>query len=170
MENIILGNIISFIGSIFLFASCLAKTRRRVHFFQLIQCTVLAVAQLVFGSGAGVVSMAVAAIRNLLICFGIYGFLPMIVLVSFTVVFGTALNTSGLIGFLPVAAGVFYSIVSYSAKSIRMLKSGLAVLLFIWVIYSALILDVFGMLSNTSALVLDLVAIYKQVRKDKNKI
>ncbi|MBQ8720468.1 MAG: YgjV family protein [Clostridia bacterium] len=164
MNNIVLGNIISFIGAIFLFGSCIVKTKKRVHFFQLLQCAVFTVSQLVFGRGAGAVSMSVAGVRNLLICFDLYGRAAMLILVSVTAFLGFYFNSAGIVGLLPVAAGIFYSVVSYSAKSIRTLKAGLAVLLLVWTVYSALIFDIFGMISNATALVLNLVTFHRIIK------
>ena len=76
MSNIIIGNLLSLLGAIFLSASCIAKTKKGVVILQLFQCAFMAAAQIVFGKGAGAVSMAVAGVRNILIFFDeSFGFL-----------------------------------------------------------------------------------------------
>jgi len=158
-DRIIVGNIISFCASFFLVGSCLTCKRKRVHLFQFFQGATLAVSQLAFGKGGGAVSMSVAAVRNLLICFGAYSRWAMIILASVTLLLGSGLNSSGIVGFMPVLAGTFYSVVSYRAKSILTLKLGLSLLLLVWTVYSAIILDVFGAITNGTGLLLNIVTL-----------
>ena len=165
MNSILLGNIISLIGSFFLCASCMAKTKRRVMFFQFFQCLILTVSQIAFGKGSGAVSMSMAGIRNLIIYFGHYNLFVMIFVAMFTLFFGLYFNTAKYIGLVPIAAGVFYSISLYFAKNVRTLKISLAILLFAWIVYSALIFDIFGMISNSIAAILNLATMIK-IRKN----
>lgn len=159
--NILVGNLISLVGSAFLCASCVAKTKRRVVILQLCQCAVLAVAQLVFGKGAGAVSMSMAGVRNLIIASGHYNFVVMLVIFALTLGLGLHFNTAGLLGLIPVAVGLMYTVALYFSHSIKALKIWLSVLLFGWIIYSAMIFDLFGTISNTAAEVLNLVTLAK---------
>ncbi len=159
--NIILGNAISFFGALFLCASCVAKTKRRVVILQFFQCVILTAAQIAFGKGSGAVSMSAAGIRNLIIASGHYNAVVMAAVVLFILVLGLYFNTAGYLGLLPIGAGVFYSAALYFAKDVRALKIALAVLLFAWIIYSALIFDIFGTISNTVAEILNLTTLVK---------
>lgn len=169
MDRLVLGNIISLVGSLFLFFSCIAKTKKRIALFQLLQCIVLTVSQIVFNKGGGAVSMAAAGLRNLLIASGHYGLIPMLILAALTLILGIYLNTSGLIGLMPVGIGVFYTVSLYRAKDAIAVKIALSVLLFVWIVYSALIGDIFGTISNTAAQILNIITLFKLKRQRKEK-
>ncbi len=163
--NIILGNAISFFGALFLCASCVAKTKRRVVLLQFFQCMILTAAQIAFGKGSGAVSMSAAGIRNLIIAAGHYNALVMAAVVIFTLAFGLYFNTAGYLGLLPIGAGVFYSAALYFTKDVRALKIALGILIFTWIVYSALIFDIFGTISNTAAEILNVTTLVKMERK-----
>ena len=163
--NIVLGNAISFFGAIFLCASCVAKTKRSLVILQFFQCLFFAAAQVVFGKGSGAVSMSAAGVRNLTIASGHYNAVVMIMVVLFTLFFGFRFNTAGYLGLLPIGIGVFYSIALYVTKNVRTLKIALSLLLAVWIVYSALIFDIFGTVSNTIAEVLNITTL---VRLNKN--
>ena len=165
--NILLGNLISLVGSVFLCASCVAKTKRRVVLLQLCQCAVLTVAQIVFGKGAGAVSMSMAGVRNLIIASGHYNFVVMLVIFALTLGLGLHFNTAGYLGLIPVGVGLMYTVALYFARSVRVLKIWLSVLLFCWIIYSAMIFDLFGTISNTAAEVLNIVTLSKMSRQNQ---
>ena len=166
MNSLILGNAISFIAAVFLCLSCVAKTKRSVAALQLTQCLFNVIAQIAFGKGSGAVSMSAAATRNLLIATGHYGVIAMIIISLFTLVLGLYFNTAGLIGLMPVSVGIFYTVSLYFVKDVRTLKCSLAVLLFVWIVYSALIFDVFGTISNTLAQILNLITL-SRLKKEK---
>ena len=168
MDRIILGNIISLVGAFFLFFSCIARTKRQIAVYQLLQCIVLTASQVVFDKGGGAVSMAAAGVRNLLIASGHYGFVAMIAVAAITLVLGISLNGAGLIGLMPVGAGVFYTVSLYKAKDAVSVKLALSALLWVWIVYSALIGDVFGTISNSTAQVLNLITLHK-LRKERRK-
>lgn len=168
MSRLFIANMISFIGSLFLCFSCIAKTKRRVATYQFIQCGLLVFAQMAFGKGGGAVSMGAAFVRNICIATGHYGIIPMILIASLTLLLGLRFNTAGIIGLLPVAVGIFYTVSLYFAKGIKGTKIALSVLLSVWVIYSLLILDFFGIISNLLALILNLITL-KNIINEKTK-
>ena len=168
MTRLALANTISFLGALFLCLSCLARTKRRVAACQLIQCGMLTFAQIAFGKGAGAVTMGAAFIRNLLIAIGHYSTIAMIIIAGLTLLFGVAFNSFGLIGLLPVGVGIFYTISTRLAKDVVGVKYALLVLLSVWVIYSVLIKDLFGVISNLLALILNIITLCK-MKKTKNK-
>ena len=133
--NILVGNLISLVGAAFLCASCVAKTKRRVMILQLCQCAVMACAQIVFGKGAGAVSMSMAGVRNLIIAAGRYNFVAMLVIFALTLGLGVRFNTAGYLGLIPVGVGLMYTVALYFSRSVKVLKIWLSVLLFGWIIY-----------------------------------
>ena len=167
MTRLVLANAFSFTGALFLCLSCLAKTKKRVATCQLIQCAFLTCAQIAFGKPSGAISMSAAFARNLLIALGRYSTPSMVAIASFTLIFGISLNVAGIIGLLPVGAGSFYTIATRFAKGVVGMKLALMVLLSVWIIYSVLIFDVFGALSNLLALTLNVITLTKIIRKKK---
>ena len=167
MNRLLIGNIISLFGSFFLCASCVAKTKRRVVICQLFQCIILTAAQIVFGKGSGAVSMSMAGVRNLIIASGHYNIFVMLLIASVTLIFGLYFNTAGYIGLVPIFVGVFYTAALYFTKNVRTLKLALAVLLLAWIIYSALIYDIFGFLSNSVAGVLNIMTLVRMLKNEK---
>ena len=168
MDRLVLGNAISLVGSLFLFFSCVAKTKRAIAVYQLLQCVVLTIAQIVFDKGGGAVSMAAAGVRNLLIASGHYGFTSMLIIAGLTLFFGIYLNGAGLVGLMPVGAGVFYTISLYKARDAVAVKLALSALLWVWIVYSALIGDIFGTISNAVAQALNLITLTK-LRKERKR-
>ena len=161
MSNIIIGNLLSLLGAIFLSASCIAKTKKGVVILQLFQCAFMAAAQIVFGKGAGAVSMAVAGVRNILIFFDKFGLFFAVLLSLVTLILGLALNSGGVIGLIPTAVGVIYTAALYAIKDVYRLKIALCILLYGWIVYSGLIFDIFGMISNALAQVLNIITLKK---------
>ena len=169
MSNWVLGNILSLVGAIFLSSSCIVKTKRGVVILQLFQCMFMAAAQIVFGKGAGAVSMLVAGVRNVLIFFDKFGGFMAVVLSLITLALGLYLNSGGLIGLIPTLVGVVYTIALYIIKDVRRLKVALCILLYGWIVYSGLIFDIFGMISNTLAQVLNVITLKKMSGKHENR-
>ena len=165
--NIIVGNAISFIGAIFLSASCVAKTKKRVCILQLFQCIVITASQIAFGKGAGAVAMSFAGVRNLLIMGSRYNFFAMLTLSVLIFIFGVYFNSFGLIGLMPPLASVMYTVALYYVRDVRRLKFFLSILLFTWIVYSALIYDIFGVISNIVAQVLNVTTLSKMKKTDK---
>ena len=168
MTRFIIANVLSFLGAIFLCLSCLVKTKRGVATCQLIQCGMLAFAQIAFGKGGGAVTMSAAFVRNFLIATGHYTTFMMIIIATFTLGFGITLNSFGVIGLLPVFVGVFYTVAARFSTGVVGLKYALSLLLCVWVIYSVLIFDLFGALSNFLALTLNIITLAK-MKKAKKK-
>lgn len=159
MKRLIFANALSLVGAVFLWLSCTTKNKGRVHFYQMLQCSVLVVSQLVFGRPSGAVAMGVACVRNGLKYLGIYNAPFTSVLLILTLALGVYFNTGGVLGLVPVLAGSFFTVAVYRARSLRTLKISMIVLLSSWVIYSALIYDFVGLVSNGVALVLNLLTI-----------
>ena len=168
MTRFILANALSLVGSLFLCLSCIMKTKRTVATCQLIQCGMLTFAQIAFGKGSGAITMGAAFLRNLLIAIGHYSTISMIIIAAFTLIFGIAFNGFGLIGLLPVGVGIFYTVATRFARGVFRMKCALMVLLSVWVIYSVLIFDLFGAISNLIALTLNLLTLRK-MKKQKEK-
>ena len=106
----IIGNILSFFAALFMVASCVVKRKQAVFFCQFLECALLAVASVFFGSLAGMTTLVLSAVRNLVVAKGRYTKPVMVAFVILTIVAGLLANTRGLVGLLPVLATVEYTI------------------------------------------------------------
>lgn len=175
--RLLLGNIVSLFGAVFLGASCFAKERRTVYLCLFAESLLLALAQLVFRMPAGAVALIVAAGRNLLVAFDRFGGWEAALFSVLTLVCGVLADTSAIAGaitdprlflnFLPVIAGVQLTVASYAAKSLRGVKYSILVNVFLWIVYSFYILDIVTALSNLAIFAVDLVALIDMKRREK---
>ena len=63
--NLIIGNSISFVAALFMAASCCVNDRHRVFLLQAVECALLCVASIFFGSWSGITTLALGV---LLLC------------------------------------------------------------------------------------------------------
>ena len=167
LGNIILGNLISLAAACFMAASCLAKDNRRVFFYQFMECAILAVSSVVFGSLSGALTMALSAARKLITSRGRLT-RPLTLFFFLTaVVGGLMINTRGAVGLLPVIATAEYTICSYRIRSVKGTKYSIFVNVLFWVVYSFLILDFSTAISDSVILCIDGAAIFRMHRAEQ---
>ena len=159
MINIYVGNAISFISSVFLLLSSIAKSRRKIYLYQSLECLLLLFSQLCFGQLAAALVMLFGVIRNLLLTVGKYNRIWMIVFFVLTAVIGIKINTGGYIGLIPVFATLAYTISTKYAKSYINVKLSLLANLILWSTYSFLIMDYVSATVNSLAAVLTLLSL-----------
>ena len=177
MLRLLLGNLISLGGAVFLGASCLAKEKRTVYLCLFAESLLLAAAQLVFHMPAGAVALLVAAGRNLLVAFGRFGRWEAVLFSSLTLICGVLADLPAATGaladprlflnFLPVIAGVQLTIASYAAKSLRGVKYSILVNVLLWIVYSFYILDIVTALSNLAIFAIDLAALIDMTVRER---
>ena len=161
MDNILLGNLISLSAACFMAASCLARDNRRVFFYQFMECAILAVSSVVFGSLSGALTMALSAARNLITSRGKLT-RPLTLFFFLTAVMGgLMINTRGAVGLLPVIATAEYTVCSYCIRSVKGTKYSIFVNVLFWVVYSFLILDFSASISDSVILCIDGAAILR---------
>ena len=167
MGNILLGNLISLAAACFMAASCISGDNRRVFFYQFMECAILAVSSVVFGSLSGALTMALSAARNLITSLGkLTRSLTLFFFLASTVG-GLLINTRGIVGLLPVIATAEYTICSYCIRSVRGTKYSIFVNVLFWVVYSFLILDFSTAISDSVILCIDGAAIFRMHRAER---
>ena len=72
MNNILIGNIISFTGAVFLAVSCVVKSRKQIFVLQFLNCAFLAVASYFFNAYATITTLIICCIRNIFIMRDVY--------------------------------------------------------------------------------------------------
>ena len=148
-------------------ASCLAKDNRRVFFYQFMECAILAVSSVVFGSLSGAFTLALCAIRNLIVSRGKLTRPLMILFLLAAVAGGLLVNTRGAVGVLPVIATAQYTVCSYCIRSVKGTKYSIFVNVLFWVVYSFLILDFSTAISDSVILCIDGAAIVRMHRAEQ---
>ncbi len=138
---LITGNILSFIAAMFMAASSVVKNRSTIFLLQFFECFILAVASFFFKSYAGITTLLLCAVRNLLTARGYFGKKTMLVFFVLTAVFGFLANNRGLIGLLPVMATLQYTCCSYILTGLLSTRISILINTAIWVIYAFLIKD-----------------------------
>ena len=161
MSQILIGNIISFVSAMFMAASCLADTKYKIFFYQVLECLVLAVASVFFGSLAGAVTLVLCALRNYIIARERFSMAIMWLFVILTIVSGVWVNNLGLLGLIPVIATVEYTICCHYITSVKGTKYSIFVNVLLWVIYSFMIYDFSTGIADTIVLIVDAAAIVR---------
>ena len=158
---IVIGNMISFVAALFMMASCVMKSRRATFLCQFAECSLLAVASVFFGSFSGVTTLALSAVRNLVVAKDRYTKPVMYTFLTLTIVMGVLANTRGGIGLLPVIATVQYTICCHYVTGEKATKYSIFANIFVWVLYSFLICDFSTAISDSIVLLVDAAAIIR---------
>ena len=163
--SLIIGNCISLIAAIFTAKSAYDKDRWNIYIDQVIQCALLAIASIFFNSYAGIVTLVICAVRNLLLAYDKFGKKSLIVSLILLLALGFYLNNRGYIGIIVIMANVIYTLGCYLAKRELTMKINIALDMIMWMIYEVLIIDIPSLVADSVTLVLAIIAIYKCVKK-----
>jgi len=169
MSNLVIGNIISFIAAIFMMYSTIINDREKVFFYQFLNCVFLVIASWFFSSYSGMLMLGISAIRNHLVSKDKFTKNTMILFVVISVVFGIYVNNRGLIGLISIIATVQYTICSYYIRSEQNTRYSIWVNVFLWVIYSLLILDISTFSTDFVTLIITTIAIFKNRKKSHSE-
>lgn len=149
MKTIIIGNLISLIAVFFAILNGTRKTKKEMILCDIGSATFYTIADLILKGYSGVVQNLVGIFRNLAALYlpdkKYIGWL----LVVAAVVFGIYFNNRGWIGLLPVATSCWYSIciIDKNAGHLK-LKVGLILNSMAFLIYSAVLYNLVGVISN----------------------
>lgn len=102
--NLVIGNIISLIAGIFIILSMLVNDEKKAYFYQFLNAFILMISSVFFFSWTGVVTMAIAASRNLMVYYDRLTMKWTVFFIIISVVLGLAVNTLGFVGLLPIIA------------------------------------------------------------------
>lgn len=166
---LIIGNILSFGAAMFTAASCCVKDRRKVFLFQFMECAVLAAASFFFGAYAGITALVLSGARNLLIAANRFDRRLMWVFLALIAAAGLLTNNRGLVGLMPVAATLEYTVCCHYVTGVKATRVSILVNALIWMVYSALILDISTAISNLIVSLVDIAAILKLAREERQE-
>ena len=167
MENIIIGNAISFLSAVCMALSCCSKDVKKVFGYQFLECVLLALASCFFGTYAAVVTLILCALRNIIIAAGKFTKPVMIIFTVAVAVCGFFVNNKGALGLLPVLATVEYTICCYYVKSLKGTKVSILVNLLMWIIYSFIIFDFSTAVSDSIIAAVDITVVLKMMFREK---
>lgn len=150
--NLLIANLISFIAAIFTTKSSLAKDTWHIYFYQVLQCIFLSIASVFFNSYAGIITLAVCALRNYLLAVDKFNHKWFIATLLLLLIPGILINNRGYIGYIVIAANLIYTVGTYFCKKELTIKINIAVDLLMWIIYEFLILDIPSLVADSIAL------------------
>ena len=170
MTNIIIGNIISFVGAIFLSTSCVLKNRKLIFYFQAINCFILAVASVFFNAYAGIATLIISGMRNIIVAHDKYNAKLMYVFLILTFIIGIATNNRGLIGLIPVIATIQYTICLKVFKTLMLTRISIWVNTALWVVYSFIIMDYSTCFMDSISLVTVTFSLFSLIIHTRKKV
>lgn len=167
MNNIIIGNCISLVAAVFMAVSCAVKNNKTIFYLQAANCLILAVASVFFGAFAGVTTLLVSAVRNIVVAHGKYTKPVMYLFLVITVILGLITNNRGFIGLLPVIATVQYTICLNLLRGLFLTRITIFVNTLLWVIYSFIIRDFStACMDSISLITVTVVIVHMVVKKE----
>lgn len=148
MRDIIIGNLLAFAAAVFTAAANWTGSKNKSYMFQFWQCLILAIANIFFHSYAGITTLVLCAIRNLIIGKGLYSRNLCILFSVLIGIAGLVVNNKGIAGILLVVATVGYTWGSYVVKRPMAVKTNILINQICWGIYEAFVLDFVSLLTE----------------------
>ncbi|MBQ0058474.1 MAG: YgjV family protein [Lachnospiraceae bacterium] len=145
----------------FTIVSSLSHGRKRIYGFQGIQCLLMAVASIFFGSLSGLTTFLLCALRNAIIAYDRYTKRIFILFLILIPALGLFSNNRGALGLLPVITTIIYTVGQYYLKSDFRIKSNIALNLLLWAIYDFLVLDIVSGVVDAVSTIVTVGAIFR---------
>ena len=164
---ILIGNALSFLAAMFLFLSSILKRKDKIFIFQFFECVTLAVASFFFGAYAGISTLLLSAVRNVLIAKNKFGKTLMYVFLLLTLILGIITNNRGAVGLMPVIATIQITVCGCVFEGIIETKISIAVNTVIWVVYSFIIKDYSTGIIDSIVLAAAIVSTVKFIRQSR---
>lgn len=167
MLDLIIGNCISAVASVFLAISNCAQSQKKIYLFQLLETATFCLSSVFFASWAGLSTLLISLVRNILVVknrlrkWHVYLFAALVVLI------GLYVNNRGVLGLLPIAATVEITFANYYAKSVPLIKISVLVNTVLWAAYSFLIWDFAAGISETLISILGAISLVQYMRQLK---
>ena len=160
-SNIIMGNFISLIAGIFIILSMWVNDEKRAYFYQFLNAFILMISSVFFLSWTGVVTMAIAAARNMMVYSDRLTRNWTVFFIVISVALGFSVNTMGFVGILPIIGIVQITLCNFYLKSIRTIKTSFIVNSAIYVVYFLSILDFSSAAIESITALVGVVSLYR---------
>lgn len=166
--SIILGNIVAAAGSLSLFVSTTAKSKKGILKMQAAGSFFLLLSDLILKGYSGAIQDTVGLIRNLIILAGKNSTLVSVILIVSGVVPGIIFNNHGLWGILPIFANFEFACVTLYPKSNEIaMKAAISVSTLCWAVYCFIIQNYVSALVNVFTASSALLFVVKALIKKK---
>lgn len=165
MRDLLIGNALSMIVALFTMAANWTNSKEKSYLYQFWQCAILAVANIFFHSYAGITTLVLCAIRNLMIGKGKYTKKWCIAFMLVIGIVGLLVNNRGIPGILLVLATVGYTWGSYVCVNTVPVKLNILINQICWAIYEVFVLDIVSLITELitgSVLVASLIRIRRK--------
>lgn len=164
--NVLVGNGISFIAGIFLIISYCVNDVKKAYKYQFLNAFILAISSVFFFSWTGVVTMLIAASRNIFVYYDKLTKYWTVFFLLITVVLGIYVNNLGLVGLLPVLAIIEITLCNYYLKEIKSIKIGFIVNSTIYILYFLAIFDISSVAMESITALIGLVSLIRLIRSE----
>lgn len=167
--NILIGNAVSLVSGVFLILSMWVNDEKKAYFYQFLNAFILIISSVFFFSLTGVVAMAIAASRNLMVYYDRLTFGWTMFFIAISVVLGVMVNTLGLVGLLPIIAIVQISLSNYYLKTIKPIKTSFIVNSLIFIVYFLAIEDFSSAAIESITVMFGLVSLFRLIRSESSQ-
>lgn len=167
--NIVIGNIISLVAGVFIILSMWVNDEKQAYKYQFLNAFILVISSAFFFSWTGVVTMAIAATRNLMVYYDKLTFKWTIFFIIISLVLGLLVNTMGIVGLLPIIAIIQITLCNYYLKYIKTIKTSFIINSGIYIVYFLAIYDFSSAAIESITALIGLVSLYKLIFHDSKK-
>lgn len=167
--NLVIGNIISLIAGIFIILSMWVNDEKKAYFYQFLNAFILMISSVFFFSWTGVVTMAIAASRNLMVYYDRLTMKWTVFFIIISVVLGLAVNTLGFVGLLPIIAIIQITLCNYYLKTIKPIKTSFIVNSGIYIVYFLAILDFSSAAIESITALIGVISLIKLILDSKKE-
>lgn len=167
MLDLVIGNCISAVASVFLAISNCAQSQKKIYLFQLLETATFCVSSIFFASWAGLSTLLISLVRNILVVKNRLRKWHVYLFAALVVIIGLYVNNRGWLGLLPLAATVEITFANYYAKSVPLIKVSVLVNTILWAVYSYLIWDFAAGISETLISVLGAVSLARYIHRSE---
>ncbi|WP_407409371.1 YgjV family protein [Methanobrevibacter sp.] len=167
--NLVIGNIISLIAGIFIILSMWVNDEKKAYFYQFLNAFILMISSVFFFSWTGVVTMAIAASRNLMVYYDRLTMKWTVFFIILSVILGVAVNTLGFVGLLPIIAIIQITLCNYYLKTIKPIKTSFIVNSGIYIVYFLAILDFSSAAIESITALIGVVSLIKLILDTKKE-
>lgn len=161
--NIIIGNIIALIASIFMVYSGVIKNKKKILFVQTIQIALSVASNIILGGITGAIINTICCIRNVLCYKNRLTLIPKIFITILAIFLSLKFNNLGLIGILPLISTVIY-IWLMNTKDVIKFKKLIIFTMLTWGIYDICIKSYTSAIFDFASIITNIISIY-EIRK-----
>ena len=158
MDLVVIGNVVSLVGALFMIAIGFLKRKRHILVAQCLQFGIMGAGQWFLGGITGLISNLVSIARNL-VCIRFSFRLPLkLIFMAIQILMTLAVKPVGLVAWFPTLAACLYTWFLDTKKE-TLLKIVIIACQLLWIVYdasiqnySALVFDVFTVFSNLAGI------------------